>query len=266
VEIDIKNAYTAGIFDKVALVSGGASGIGKACAKLLSTAGAKVTILDIDIERGKEVAKEIDDQGGKALFLNCDVSKDKPCRRSIKQTVDNFGRLDLLVNAAGIVTRATVLETSEADWDKMIAVNLKSVYLLSRYSIPQMTQAGGGVIINISSGWGLVGGKGAAAYCASKGAVVLLTKAMALDHGSHNIRVNCVCPGDTDTPMLRSEATGLGIPYDQLVKESSDSRPLGRIGTPMDIAQAVLFLASNASSFITGSVLVVDGGGLAGTA
>jgi NAD(P)-dependent dehydrogenase (short-subunit alcohol dehydrogenase family) len=128
-----------------------------------------------------------------------------------------------------------------------------------------MTEVGGGVIINISSGWGLVGGKSAAAYCASKGAVVLLTKAMALDHGFQNIRVNCICPGDTDTPMLQSEAIELGIAYDQLVKESINDRPLGRIGTPMDIAQAVLFLASNSSAFITGSVLVVDGGGLAGS-
>lgn len=262
--IDFENGYNAGIIDKVALVSGGASGIGKACVKLLSTAGAKVAILDIDIERGKEVAEEINDQGGKAFFLKCDVSKDKPCRRAIEQTVDNFDRLDMLVNAAGIITRASVLETSEAAWDKIISVNLKSVYLLSRHSIPLMTQVGGGVIINISSCWGLVGGKSAAAYCASKGAVVLLTKAMALDHGSQNVRVNCICPGDTDTPMLRSEAIGLGIAYDQFVKDFTNNRPLGRIGTPMDIAQAVLFLASNASAFITGSILVVDGGGLAG--
>jgi NAD(P)-dependent dehydrogenase (short-subunit alcohol dehydrogenase family) len=264
-EMDFKNGYNAGIIDKVALVSGGASGIGKACAKLLSTAGAKVAILDIDIERGKEVAKELNDQGGKALFLNCDVSKDQPCRTAIEQIVDNFGRIDILVNAAGIITRASVLETSEAAWDKIISVNLKSVYLLCRYSIPQMTKVGGGAIINISSGWGLVGGKSAAAYCASKGGVVLLTKAMALDHGVQNIRVNCICPGDTDTPLLQSEAAALGIAYDQMVKESTNDRPLGRIGTPTDIAQAVLFLASNASSFITGSTLVVDGGGLAGS-
>ena len=263
-EKDFENGSLTGIIDKVALVSGGASGIGKACVKLLSTAGAKVAILDIDIERGKEVAKKINDQGGKALFLKCDVSKDKHCRRAIEQIVDNFGRLDMLVNAAGIITRASILETSEATWDKIISVNLKSVYLLSKYSIPLMEQVGGGVIINISSGWGLVGGKGAAAYCASKGAVVLLTKAMALDHGPQNIRVNCICPGDTDTPLLQSEAIELGITYDQMVKDYTKDRPLGRIGTPMDIAQAVLFLLSNASAFITGSILVVDGGGLAG--
>ena len=257
--------YKAGIADKVALVSGGASGIGKACAMLLSNAGAKVAVLDIDTERGEGAAKEINDQGGKALFLECDVSRDKACQRAIGCTVDNFGGLDILVNAAGIVTRASILETSEDTWDKIIAVNLKSVYLLGKHSIPLMTQAGGGVIINISSGWGLVGGKNAAAYCASKGAVVLLTKAMALDHGFQNIRVNCICPGDTDTPMLRSEAMELGLDYAQMVEESTNDRPLGRIGTPSDIAQAVLFLTSNASSYITGSILVVDGGGLAGS-
>ena len=264
-EKDIENRLNTGISDKVAVVSGGASGIGKACAELLSTAEAKVAIFDIDVERGQVTAKDINERGGQALFLNCDVSNGESCRKVIEQVVDEFGGLDILVNAAGIVTRASVVETSEADWDRTLAVNLKSVYLLSKYSIPHMTQIGGGAIINISSGWGLAGGVNAAAYCASKGAVVLLTKAMALDHGSQNIRVNCVCPGDTDTPMLQSESVELGISYDQLIKDSASDRPLGRIGTPMEIAQSVLFLASNASSYITGSVLVVDGGGLAGS-
>jgi len=264
-EMDLENLFSTGNANKVAVVSGGASGIGKACAKLISKAGAKVAILDINDESGEDVVEEIKNQSGSALFLKCDVSKDKDCQKAIQQINDHFGRLDILITAAGVATRASILETSEADWDKTISVNLKSVYLLGKHAIPFMTQVGGGAIINISSGWGLVGGKDAAAYCASKGGVVLLTKAMALDHGSQNIRVNCVCPGDTHTPMLESEAVGLGITYDQLVKESSESRPLGRIGTPMEIAQAVLFLASNSSSYMTGSVLVVDGGALAGT-
>jgi len=264
-ETDFDKNCLADIAGKVALVSGGSSGIGEACAKLLSSAGAKVAILDIDDQRGNEIAKEINNQGGNAAFRFCDVSKDKDCRNAVDHTVETYGSLDILVTSAGTVTRASVVEMTEADWDKTLAVNLKSVYLLSKYSIPQMTKAGKGVIVNVGSGWGLVGGKDAAAYCASKGGVVLLTKAMALDHGSQNIRVNCVCPGDTHTPMLESEAVGLGITYNQLVKESSESRPLGRIGTPMEIAQAVLFLASNSSSYMTGSVLVVDGGALAGT-
>ena len=151
----------------------------------------------------------------------------------------------------------------------MMAVNVKSVFLLSKYAIPVMAQAGGGVIINTASGWGLVGGRKAAAYCASKGAVVLLTRAMALDHAvstseaEQNIRVNCICPGDTDTPMLRDEAQQLGESDAQFLAEAVQ-RPLQRIGRPEDIAQAALYLASDASSFITGTALVVDGGGLAG--
>jgi len=264
-DTDNKNRFDTGVNGKVAVVSGGASGIGRACAELLSTAGAKVAVFDIDVKQGQDTAKMINEQNGKALFIKCDVSSNKSCQSAIRQVVDNFGGIDILVTAAGIVTRASVVETSEADWDRTIAVNLNSVFLLSKHSIPLMSQRGGGAIINISSGWGIAGGINAAAYCASKGAVVLLTKAMALDHGSQNIRVNCICPGDTDTPMLRSESVELGISYDQLIKESSNDRPLGRIGTPMDIAQSALFLASDASSYTTGSVLVVDGGGLAGS-
>jgi NAD(P)-dependent dehydrogenase (short-subunit alcohol dehydrogenase family) len=257
--------FNAGMKNKVGVISGAASGIGKACAELLSTAGAKVALLDIDVEKGQDAVTDINKKGGQAIFLSCDVSQDLSCKKAIDQVIDKYGGLNILVNAAGTITLASVVETSEDDWDRIIAVNLKSVYLLSKHSIPLMEKTGGGAIINISSGWGLAGGKNAAAYCASKGGVVLLTKAMALDHGSQGIRVNCVCPGDTDTPMLRSEAVELGISFDQLIKESSLDRPIGRIGNPMDIAQAVLFLASDASSYTTGSVLVVDGGGLAGT-
>jgi NAD(P)-dependent dehydrogenase (short-subunit alcohol dehydrogenase family) len=144
-----------------------------------------------------------------------------------------------------------------------MAVNVKSVYLMSRYAIPQMVKAGGGVIVNTASGWGLVGGRQAASYCASKGAVVLLTKAMALDHGPQNIRVNAVAPGDTDTPMLHSEASQLDQPEELFLAQAAD-RPLGRYGQPEDIARAILYLASDDSAYVTGTVLVVDGGGLAG--
>ena len=263
--MDIEFALNAGVKDKVAVISGAASGIGKACAELLSAAGAKVILLDIDVERGQDAVKRMNERGGESLFLNCDVSNNSACQSAIEQVVDQFKGLNILVNAAGIVTRASVVDTCEEDWDRILAVNLKSVYLLSKHSIPRMVQAGGGAIVNIASGWGLAGGKDAAAYCASKGGVVLLTKAMALDHGSQNIRVNCICPGDTDTPMLQSESVELGIPYHQLIKDSSKERPLGRIGTPIDIAQSVLFLASEVSSYTTGAVLVVDGGGLAGS-
>jgi NAD(P)-dependent dehydrogenase (short-subunit alcohol dehydrogenase family) len=249
--------------DKVALITGGASGIGRATALLFAREGAAVSVVDVDRANGQAVVRTIVEGGGRALFLRCDVTQTRDCQRAVQQTVDELGGLDILFNNAGIIWRASVLETTEEEWDRVMAVNVKSVFLLSKYAIPVMAQAGGGVVINTASGWGLVGGRRAAAYCASKGAVVLLTKAMALDHGEQNIRVNCICPGDTDTPMLRDEAQQLGEPDEQFLAEAAQ-RPLQRIGKPEDIAQAALYLASDASSFVTGASLVVDGGGLAG--
>jgi NAD(P)-dependent dehydrogenase (short-subunit alcohol dehydrogenase family) len=161
--------------------------------------------------------------------------------------------------------RSSVTELSEQDWDRVMAVNVKSIFLMSRLVIPIMAEGGGGSIINTASGWGLAGGPRAAVYCASKGAVVLLTKAMSIDHGPQKIRVNCICPGDTDTGMLRDEARQLGAREDVFLADSA-RRPLGRLGQPEEIAQAALYLASDASSFVTGAALVVDGGGLAGSA
>lgn len=246
-----------------ALITGGASGIGRATALLFAREGAAVSVVDLDETSGQAVAQMIVDEGGKAIFVRCDVSRAADCQRAVQQTVSAFGGLDILFNNAGIIQRATLLETTEAEWDRVMAVNVKSIFLLSKYAIPVMDQGGGGVIINTASGWGLVGGRKAAAYCASKGAVVLLTKAMALDHAERNIRVNCICPGDTDTPMLRDEAQQLGEPYERFLAEAAQ-RPLQRIGRPKEIAQAALYLASDASSFVTGTTLVVDGGGLAG--
>jgi len=248
---------------KRALITGGASGIGRATALLFAREGAAVSLVDVDEPGGQVVAQMIVDDGGRAIFVRCDVSRAGDSQRAVQQTVSEFGGLDILVNNAGIIRRATVLETTEAEWDQVMAVNVKSIFLLSKYAIPVMEQAGGGVIINTASGWGLTGGRRAAAYCASKGAVVLLTKAMALDHGEQNIRVNCICPGDTDTPMLRDEAQQLGEPTERLLAEAAQ-RPLKRIGRPEDLAQAALYLANDASSFVTGIALVVDGGGLAG--
>jgi NAD(P)-dependent dehydrogenase (short-subunit alcohol dehydrogenase family) len=249
--------------DRVALVTGGASGIGRAIALLFAREGAAVAVVDIDGEQGRAAVDQIATAGIQAVFLQCDVTQAADCQHAVERTVEALGSLDILVNGAGIIQRASVLDTTEAAWDRVMAVNVKSVYLMSKHALPVMMKAGAGAIINIGSGWGLVGGRNAAAYCASKGAVVNLTRAMALDHGEQKIRVNCICPGDTDTPMLRDEARQLGQAETEFLVEAAD-RPLGRLGRPEDIAEAALYLASGASSFVTGAVLVVDGGGLAG--
>lgn len=247
---------------KVALITGGASGIGLATAQLFAREGAAVAIADVNREAGQIAVQQIE---GRAIFEAADVTKAADCERIVQRTVRELGGIHILFNNAGIIRRASVLELSEDDWDRVMGVNVKSIFLLSRLVVPIMANAGGGAIINMASGWGLAGGPRAAAYCASKGAVVLLTKAMAIDHGPQNIRVNCICPGDTDTTMLRNEARQLGEREDHFLAESA-RRPLGRVGKPLEIAQAAFYLASDASSFVTGTALVVDGGGLAGSA
>jgi NAD(P)-dependent dehydrogenase (short-subunit alcohol dehydrogenase family) len=250
--------------DKVVLITGGASGIGRAAALLFSREGATVAIVDIDETKGQAVAQNIVDSGGKAVFLRCDVTNSVDCRSAVDRVLKEYGKISVLFNNVGIIRRASVVDTTEEEWDRVMATNVKSVFIFSKYVVPVMAEAGGGVIINTASGWGIVGGAKAASYCASKGAVVLLTKAMALDHGPQNIRVNCICPGDTETPMLIGEARQLGIPREEFLEEAKQ-RPLQRIGKPEEIADAVLFLASDAASYVTGTALVVDGGGLAGT-
>jgi NAD(P)-dependent dehydrogenase (short-subunit alcohol dehydrogenase family) len=250
--------------NKTALITGAGSGIGRATAVLFAREGAAVVIADTNPEAGKSAAAEIKANGGRALFERADVSSATDCKRVVDQTISEFERIDILFNNAGIIRRATVLELSEEEWDRVINVNVKSMYLMCREVIPHMLTVKGGSIINMASGWGLAGGPKAAAYCASKGAVVLMTKALAVDHGRQKVRVNCLCPGDTDTDMLRREARQLGVPESEFLADSG-RRPLGRMGTPEDIAKAALYLASEASSFVTGTALVVDGGGLAGS-
>jgi len=246
---------------KVALITGGASGIGRATALLFAREGAAVVMVDINPD-GQKVADEIMKAGGRAIFEPADITRATDCRRAVERASRDFGAIHILFNNAGIIRRASVIELSEDDWDHVMAVNVKAVFLMCREVIPVMQMNGGGSIINTSSGWGLAGGARAAAYCASKGAVVLMTKAMAIDHGPQNIRVNCICPGDTDTNMLRNEARQLGEPEHRFLAGAA-RRPLGRVGRPDEIAQAALYLAGEASSFVTGTALVVDGGGLA---
>jgi NAD(P)-dependent dehydrogenase (short-subunit alcohol dehydrogenase family) len=247
---------------KRAIVTGGASGIGRAAVELFAAEGASVVIADLDVAAATGLAEAIARSGGRAVAVRCDVTRSEDCRRAVETAVGSFGGLEILFNNAGIIRRADVVETSEEEWAHVMAVNVTSVFLMSKHAIPVMAQAGGGAIVNAGSGWGLRGGDRAASYCASKGAVVNLTRAMAIDHGPQGIRVNCICPGDTDTAMLRDEARQLGRDEEAFLAASAD-RPLARVGTPTEIARGVLFLVSDASAWVTGTTLVVDGGGLA---
>ena len=248
--------------NKVALITGGTSGIGEATALLFAREGARVAITGRNETRGHEVTAKILEAGGKALFLRTDVRKAAECQRAVDETISSLGGLDILFNNAGIYYPQTTLECSEEEWDLQIDINLKGTFLMSKYALPHMIEKHSGVIINNSSGWGIVGGDKAVAYCASKGGVVLLTKAMAIDHGKQGIRVNCICPGDVETPMLPEDARMRGLKWEDYLA-GCNNRPMGRIGTAEEIAKAVLFLASDDSSFMTGASLVVDGGGTA---
>src|SRR3982074_599070 len=248
--------------DQVALITGGTSGIGEATAVVVSKEGAKIAITGRNQDRGAALVQQIKQQSRDALFIKADVSLAADCRRAVDETVHAFGRLDILFNNAGVFYPQTAVECSEKEWDEQINVNLKGTFLMSKFALPSMIAQGQGVIINNSSGWGLVGGDHAVAYCASKGGVVLMTKAMAIDHGRQGVRVNCICPGDVETPMLPADAKMRGLSWDKYLADCNN-RPMGRIGSPDEIAKAVLFLASDDSSFMTGAALVVDGGGTA---
>jgi NAD(P)-dependent dehydrogenase (short-subunit alcohol dehydrogenase family) len=260
--IEKRAAQLLSLEGKSAMVTGGASGIGRGIALRLAEMGSFVAVLDINETEGKKTVLESEALGGSAIYLHCDVRSAADCRAAVERTIALCGKIDILCNCAGIAIRKDVVDLTEDEWDRSLDVTLKGIYLLSHEVIPHMIRGGGGSIINIGSGWSLKGGPKAAAYCAAKGGTVNLTRAMAIDHGKHNIRVNCVCPGDVDTPMLHSECAQLGEDAQVFMREAAN-RPLARVGTPEDVANAALFLASPTSSWITGAVLVVDGGGLA---
>ena len=248
--------------NQAALITGGTSGIGEATAFLFAGEGAALAITGRNEKRGHAVTEKIMEGGGKAIFLRTDVRKAAECERAVRETLASFGRVDILFNNAGVFYPHDTLECSEEEWDEQIDINLKGTFLMSKAALPGMIANGRGVIVNNSSGWGIVGGDKAVAYCASKGGVVLMTKAMAIDHGRQGIRVNCICPGDVETPMLPQDAKMRGLRWEDYIAGCAN-RPLGRVGTAEEIAKAVLFLASEDSSFMTGAALVVDGGGTA---
>ena len=247
---------------KTAIVTGAASGIGSAVARRLAEAGANVALFDVDKHKGPQIEEDIRQLGTKAKFYACDVSFRSDCQNVIDGVSKDFGNIDILVNNAGVINRKDIVALSEEEWDYVLRVNLKSVYQLSHLVIPRMVQNGGGCIVNIGSGWGIKGGPNAVAYCASKGGVVNLTRAMAIDHGEQGVRVNCVCPGDVHTELLEREAALVHQDFGEFLAEAAD-RPIPRVGSPDDVANAVLFLTCQLSSWVTGTVFVVDGGGLA---
>ena len=257
------NARPGELIGKTALITGGSAGIGRATAILLASEGARVAITGRNEERGQQVVREIEKSDGEASFMVSDVRFADQCQRAVEETLERYDRIDILFNNAGVFYPKTVPDCSEDEWDRTIDTSLKGAFLMSKYALPSMIERGSGVIIHTSSGWGIQGGGEAAAYCAAKGGLVVMTKAMAIDHGPQGIRVNCVCPGDVDTPMLPDDAQQRGMSWESYLEGASD-RPMGRIGTAEEIARAVLFLSTDASSFITGTALVVDGGGIAG--
>jgi NAD(P)-dependent dehydrogenase (short-subunit alcohol dehydrogenase family) len=246
---------------KSALITGGTSGIGRATARLFCKEGAKVVVVGRTEKKGIETVKIINNEGGEAFFIRADVSKAIDAERIVNKTVTKHGRIDILFNNAGIGSGYVNIEDmSEAYWDEIIDVNLKSMFLLSKYTIPVMRKQGGGVIINTASTFGFVAQAKEAAYCASKGGVVQFTKAAALELAQYNIRVNCVCPG-TITTVNPNGVYLYGKEKSQEWVESRTKKfPIGRLGRPIDVAYAVLYLASDESSFTTGSALFTDGG------
>jgi NAD(P)-dependent dehydrogenase (short-subunit alcohol dehydrogenase family) len=243
--------------DKVAIITGAASGIGRASAVRFAAEGAKVLVSDVDDAGGRETVKLVESAGGQATFAHADVSREADVRAMVEAAVSAYGRLDALFNNAGIEGQMGVPtgEESIENWDRTIAINLTGVFLGCRYAIPTMLKTGGGSIVNNASVAGLVGFPGIVAYCASKGGVVQITRTVALEYATQNIRVNCLCPGVIDTPMVRRAAP------DAAAEEAFTAmEPVGRMGKPEEVAALAAFLASDDASFITGAIIPVDGG------
>jgi meso-butanediol dehydrogenase/(S,S)-butanediol dehydrogenase/diacetyl reductase len=251
---------------RAAIVTGGTSGIGKATALLFASEGAQVVLTGRRRELGEEVAREARAAGWACQFVEADHTQPEDCARVVDETLRLFGRLDVLFNNAGIVTSGTAETVTEEDWNATLALNVTAVWRMSRLAIPHMRASGKGTIVNNASDWGVVGAPDALPYATSKGAVVLMTKSMALDHAHEGIRVNAVCPGDTLVERWLESGYFRGsdpVSREEAMRESAAYLPLKRFATPDEIARAVLFLACDDSSFVTGHTLLVDGGNTA---
>lgn len=244
---------------RVVAVTGASKGIGRATAVRFGQEGARVALLDVDAEGSRSVVDEVKTAGGQAIFLQADVSREDDVRRAVEQVMQAWGRLDVLVNNAGIYVQGDAAETPTEAWQRVLATNLTGAFLTIKYAIPAMERTGGGAIINIASEAGLVGIQGQVAYNVSKGGVVALTRSCAVDLAGRGIRVNCVCPGTTDTPLVQA-AVGRSPDPAAARRRLEQARPLNRLGTPEEIAAAILFLASDEVAYATGSILSVDGG------
>ena len=250
--------------NKVVVITGAGAGIGQATAEAFSREGAAIVVVDMNADRGEQTAQAIRDRNGRAIAVQADVSRAADAERIAAEAVRAFGGIDVLVNNAGIQTYGSVVDTEEEVWDRTLNVNLKSVYLVSKYCLPEIAKRGGGAVVNMASVQGFASQRRVAAYAASKGGIISLTRTMALDHAPDNIRVNCVCPGSVDTPMLRWAAE-LFEPQNPAaaIDEWGKMHALGRIASADEIARVILFLASDAASIMTGSAVVADGGLLA---
>ncbi|BAZ36822.1 short-chain dehydrogenase/reductase SDR (plasmid) [Calothrix sp. NIES-4101] len=246
--------------NKVALVTGGSSGIGRETAKLLASAGAKVAIADIDTTGGLSLLEEIKNSGGDAMFCTCDVSNESEVKDWIKNVVNQWQSIDILVANAGILAIGSVEEASNLDWDKVLGINVKGYAFCAKYAIPHMRKRGGGAIVNVASMASLIAFPGCALYNTSKGAVLQLTRSLACDLAADNIRVNCVCPGAIETLQTQQFADALGLTTEEAINQIAPTIPMKRIGQPQEVAQAILFLASEKASYITATSLLIDGG------
>jgi len=243
---------------KVLIVSGGVSGIGQAISREAAQTGAKVVIADVNEEAGVATEKTIKAQGGKVRFIPTDVTDKQAIGKLVQQATD-WGAVQFLVNSAGLQTYGTVETTTEEVWDKTMNVNLKSMYLMAHAILPEIRKNGGGAVVIISSIQGIRSQKNVSAYATSKAGVIALTRCMGLDYASEGIRVNCICPGSVDTPLLRFGAAQHGE-IEEVLRDWGEQHPIGRIGTAKEIAQTALFLMSPAASFIVGQAIVADGG------